>query len=160
VDDTAFLMLQGTGVDPSTLINRIIALFLKLPDDPREKLVQEQSEEIMIRLRIQYEREIRDRIMEQATKQAAQDLDRVAADQRAAELLSFGELLQKTTCWMQIHRALQDGNYDSDYWEIALMEINAADGDKWDSTRLWNNAIEWYNRFGKGGQPGAVKNAV
>jgi len=150
VDDTAFLMLQGKCIDPSTLINQIITLFLNLPEDPREKLVKEQSEEVMIRLRIQYEREIRDRIRESAAQQAVQDLDRAAADKRSAELLHVGELLQRTTCWTQVLRALRDQDSDSEYWEIAVHEVNGMDGDRWESTRLWNTAIDWYARYGKG----------
>ena len=150
VDDNLFMLITAKGVDPSTLINKFFAGFLDLPDDPRENFIRAKTEEQVIRLRITYEQLIRDRIRQSAAQQAVQDLDRAAADKRSAELLHVGELLQRTTCWTQVLRALQDKDSDSEYWEIAVHEVNGMDGDRWESTRLWNTAIDWYARYGKG----------
>ena len=150
VDDNLFMLITAKGVDPSTLINKFFAGFLDLPDDPRENFIRAKTEEQVIRLRITYEQLIRDRIRQSATQQVVQDLDRAAADKRSAELLHVGELLQRTTCWTQVLRALKDQDSDSEYWEIAVHEVNGMDGDRWESTRLWNTAIDWYARYGKG----------
>lgn len=149
VDDSAFLMLQGKCIDPSTLINRIITLFLDLPEDPREKLLLEKSEEVMIRLRIQYEREIRDRIRESATQQQVQDLAKTAADQRSAELLEFGADLRKIPCFPKLLQVLGERNTDSNYLQVALVEFNQINGCRLEDYDLWNTALAWYDKFGK-----------
>jgi len=149
VDDNLIMLITAKGVDPSTLINKFFAGFLDLPDDPRDNFIKAKTEEQVIRLRIQYEQLIRDRIREHATQQQVQDLDRARADQRAAELMGLGELLQKTTCWTKIRQALADQDPDSDYWQIALHEVNEMNGDGWDFTRLWNMAISWWTQYGK-----------
>jgi len=150
IDPHALLLFQAKGLKLSPFVNNVIAMFLDLPPDPRERILKEKSDEVVLRLRSSYEHELRLRIREYEQQQQVQDLDRAAADKRSAELLHVGELLQRTTCWSQVQRALQDQDSDSEYWEIAVHEVNGMDGDRWDSTRLWNTAIDWYARYGKG----------
>ena len=149
VDDNLVMLITAKGVDPSTLINKFFAGFLDLPDDPRDNFIRAKTEEQVIRLRISYEQLIRDRIREHGAQQLTQDLDRARADQRAAELLGLGEMLQKTTCWFKIHQALRDLDPDSNSWTIALHEVNEMDGNSWDFARLWNTAVDWYKQYGK-----------
>jgi hypothetical protein len=142
------LLIQSKGIDPSTLVNRVIALFLDLPEDPREKLIQQQSEEMVIRLRIQYEREIRDRIREYATEQAAHDRDRAARAAAEKPILEFGALLQQTSQYPQALLALQSMRHEAPCWETILDELGARTGRTWEFTEMWNTAIEWYRRYG------------
>lgn len=103
----------------------------------------------MIRLRIQYEREIRDRIRESATQQQAQDLAKTAADQRSAELREFGTDLKKISCFPRFLQDLEERNTDSDYLQIALAEFNRVNGCRLEDYDLWNTALAWYDKFGK-----------
>ncbi len=142
-------MLQSKGIDPSTLINRVVTLFLDLPEDPAEKLVRIQSEEIMIRLRIQYEQEIRDRIRESATQQQVQDLERARAEQRIEQLLKFGELLQQNQRRDRVMQALRGQDYEAPVWDNVLEEINRVNGGKWTLETLQSTAIDWWKRYGQ-----------
>ena len=149
VNPTLVLQMQAKGIDISSFVNRAMALFLEVPEDPREILIKQQTEYVVTQLRATYMHEMNTILKQHNEQQQVQDLERARADQRSAELLSFGELLQKTTCWKQIRRALLDKNHDSNYWDLALDEMNKMDGDRWDGITLWNTAIDWYAKFGK-----------
>lgn len=151
IDDRALLLLQGKGINLSTLISKTMLIFLDLPEDPREKIIQDKIKDIAIRLRIQYEEELRARIREFDKQNEVQDLDRAAADQRNGEILNFGDMLQKTTCWPRVQTALQDLDAEAPCWEMATREIQVASGNgkDWDIISVWNMAIDWWKRYGR-----------
>lgn len=149
VDDRALLLIQAKGVDVSTLINRVMILFAGLPEDPREALIREQSEEIMIRLRISYENEIRARIKKDAAKHQAQDLERARTDQRLADLMSLGDQLKQLSFFDQLERDLMRGDPDTDLWEDAAVIVSTNNPIKYDLGTLWNTAIDWYRQYGR-----------
>lgn len=150
-DERALLLFEARGLNLSTVVQKIMAGFLDLPDDPREKILTEKIDREVIRLRISYEQEIRDRIRSFDREQRIKENQEAATNQQDQELLEFYRLAKMTSCWSKIKTDLEHKNSDSHYWEIFLREMNEMNGRQWESNDLWNTGISWYQRFH--GQP-------
>jgi hypothetical protein len=124
-------------------------MFVGIPEDPRDQLIKQQMNETAIRLRISYEQELRSRSSEITQEQHIRDLQLVAANQKSQDLKKFGNNFMDVSCFPQCIRALDDKNYDSDYWEIALAEFNNNNGSHYDESEFWNIALEWYTMMGE-----------
>jgi hypothetical protein len=149
IEERSLLLLQMRGMTPTSVLSKVLPGFLELPEDPGELLIKKQTEEVVLRLRSTYEREIRDRIRESTAQQQVQDLERARADQQAQELLKLGNLLQQTQRWDRAREALQCQDYEAPVWENVLDEINRMNGGKWTFDKLQSTAIEWWRRYGQ-----------
>jgi hypothetical protein len=162
IEERSLLLLQMRGMTPTSILSKILPVLLELPEDPSEALIKKQTEEVVLRLRSTYERELRDRIRDHTAQQELKDLDRAVADQRVREVLSFGDMLQKTTCWPRVQTALQDLDAEAPCWEIATREIQvlSGNGKDWDVINVWNMSIDWWKRYGRNGSGTKVQGKI
>jgi hypothetical protein len=140
-------MLSDKGIDLSTFVNKSLATFLDLPEDPNEKLLREKIDNSVIRLRIQYLNEIRDRIQKVEQTHLVEDIEKAKQKELMAELQKMGEKLQQTSCYGKVLEALKTLDPEAHCWDTALQEINAANGDNYTAEELWNKSIEWYRLY-------------
>lgn len=140
-------MMEEKGVVISSFINKAMASFLELPDDPTQKLLRENIEHSAIRVRISYLNEIRSRIIESEQQVAQVDREKTKQKELIAELEKVGESLKKTSCYSKVLVALKTLDPEAPCWDTALQEINATNGDTFTADELWNKAIEWYRLY-------------
>jgi hypothetical protein len=140
-------MMEEKGVVMSSFINKAMASFLELPDDPTQKLLRENIEHSAIRVRISYLNEIRSRIIESEQQVAQVDREKTKQKELIAELEKVGESLKKTSCYSKVLVALKTLDPEAPCWDTALQEINATNGDTFTADELWNKAIEWYRLY-------------
>jgi len=140
-------MMEEKGVVMSSFINKAMASFLELPDDPTQKLLRENIEHSAIRVRISYLNEIRSRIIESEQQVAQVDREKAKQKELIAELEKVGESLKKTSCYSKVLVALKTLDPEAPCWDTALQEINATNGDTFTADELWNKAIEWYRLY-------------
>lgn len=140
-------MMEEKGVVMSSFINKAMASFLELPDDPTQKLLRENIEHSAIRVRISYLNEIRSRIMEAEQTHLVEDMEKAKQKELIAELEKVGESLKKTSCYSKVLVALKTLDPEAPCWDTALQEINATNGDTFTADELWNKAIEWYRLY-------------
>ena len=140
-------MMEEKGVVMSSFINKAMASFLELPDDPTQKLLRENIEHSAIRVRISYLNEIRSRIIESEQQVAQVDREKTKQKELIAELEKVGESLKKTSCYSKVLVALKTLDPEAPCWDTALQEFNATNGDTFTADELWNKAIEWYRLY-------------
>ncbi len=128
----------------SAFINKAMASFLELPDDPNEKLLRENIEHSAIRVRIQYLNEIRSRITKSEEQAALIDTEKAKQERLVSDLQKVGAMLQRTSCYPKVLEALKILDPEAHCWDTALKEINNMNGDTYTLEELWNKAVEWY----------------
>jgi hypothetical protein len=146
IDEKLLLMMSDKGIEMSSFINMAMSSFLELPEDPTVKLLRENLESSMIRLRISYLNGIRDRITETDQAQSEEDLKKAKQKELTQKLMDLGKKLQRTSCYPKILQALKDLDSEAWCWDTALREINSMNGDHYGALELWNNAIDWYRK--------------
>ena len=144
VNTQLLLMISDKGIDLSTFVNKALANFLDLPEDPNEKLLREKIDKSVIRLRISYINEIRDRITFSEQTHLVEDIEKAKQKELIAELQKVGEKLQRTSCYNKVLDALKTLDPEAHCWDTALREINNMNGDHFTPEELWNKSIEWY----------------
>lgn len=148
VDDNLFLMISSKGIDPSSLINRFFAGFLDLPEDPRDLLIKQKTEEIVIRLRISYEQELKEAMRQEALKDSIKNQEKAVKEAKDIRLMDLGDLLQELNIYPQLERDLMQKDMESDLWDTALALVNSKSGTQYDLGTLWNTSLEWFKVYG------------
>jgi hypothetical protein len=146
VDPYLLRLLDEKGIELSGFVNKSLAAFLDLPEDPTVKLLREKMEESVIRTRLSYMNEIQSRIQIAEQTQTKEDIEKAKQKELIAQLDKFGTLLLRTSCYPKIYRALRDTDPDASCWDIALVEINNMNGNSYTFDEVWNTAIEWYRK--------------
>jgi hypothetical protein len=142
VDPSWILLLNERGLTLSSYIAKSLPLFLGLPEDPMEKLIQKDITNMVLRVRSTYINEIRDR-------STLFDAEKEKERQKLVPLIKIGEKLQRTTCYQDILKALADRDVDAECWPVALDEINNMNGSKLEFYEFWNLSLQWYDVLGK-----------
>jgi hypothetical protein len=145
IDNRLHFMAKEAGIDFTVFFTRCLTEFFDLPPDPRKELINKKADEVVLRLRVQYQNEMR----QLAKQQMVQDPTVTAADLRAAKLLELGEALQELSFFPQLKRDLERKNPEDSLWEDALVLVNSKNGNKYTFSTLWSDAIDWYTRYGK-----------
>jgi len=150
VDPILAQLLTEKGVDLSAFVNKALAGFLDLPEDPTEKLLREGVEKVVSYTRLSYINEIRGRLRDGEQTHLDEDLEKAKQKELIKDLERIGVLLQKTSCYPQIIEALSRGDPESSYWDTALCEINNLNGRQYELHELWNQALDWYYKCARG----------
>jgi len=145
IENNLYAMSIEEGLELTAFVNRCLALFFEVPEDPRDKLIIEKSQYAVLRLKEKYKREIlgviKDYEVLNTAGQAAQD--------RESELIQFGEFLKKTTAYPVFKACLARRDFDDDTLQIVTSEVNKMNGRKFETMELWNKAVDWYRKYGE-----------
>jgi len=138
-------MSVSEGLELTPFVNRCLALFFEVPEDPHDKLIREKSEYFVLRLKQNYEHEVREIIKDHAAQIGLDDV----AKNREQDLIKFGELLQKTSAYPVFKVCLSRHDFDDDTLQIVTSEVNKMNGQKFEMMELWNRAVDWYRKYGE-----------
>lgn len=145
IENNLYAMVIEEGIELSAFVNRTLALFFEVPEDPRDKLLKEKSQYAVLRLKEKYKREIMGVLKEYESKTA---LNQAASD-RESELIQFGEYLKKTSAYPVFELCLKKHDFDDDTLRIVTSEVNKMNGQRYDDIELWNRAVAWYQKYGE-----------
>lgn len=123
-------------------------MFLELPEDPREKLIQKRLDDMVLRLRSTYEREIKEMVRDFSAQQELEIESKNMKEKRDSLLLNLGEILQELNIYPQLERDLMQKDMESDLWDTALALVNSKSGTQYDLGTLWNTSLEWFKVYG------------
>jgi hypothetical protein len=146
VDSNLALMLDDKGIDLSAFLHLAMAGFLDVPEDPTVKLLRENMEMTVDRVRAGYLKAVRDRSTELGVAQTEEDIKKVKQNELTQKLTDLGKKLQRTSCYPKILEALKTMDSEAWCWDRALEELNSMNGDQYEIHELWNLAIEWYRK--------------
>jgi hypothetical protein len=149
VDSSLLMMMEDKGVVMSTFINKAMASFLELPDDPNERLLRENINSAAIRVRISYLNEIRDRITKAEMDETQSNAEKAKQKAINQKLMEVGEQLRRTSVYTRIIKALDKLDGEDPIWDTAIEEFNDVNGTDYDFLSLWNLSIAWYKAYGK-----------
>jgi len=145
IENNLYAMTIEEGLNLSAFVNRSLALFFEVPEDPRDNLIKEKTQYAVLRLKEKYKREIMGVIKEYESQskidQANQDRD--------AELIQFGEYLKRTSAYPIFKVCLSRHDFDDDTLHIVTSEVNKMNGQKYEMIELWNRAVDWYRKYGE-----------
>ena len=68
IDSDLVMAMNARGIELSPWINRAMALYLDVPEDPKDELIKKKTEMVVSTLLLRYEQEVRERIKEHAEK--------------------------------------------------------------------------------------------
>ena len=156
VDPQLVLLMQNQGIDISSFLNRAMALFLDLPEDPREKLIREKSEKLVHKLLCSYNTDLKESLAEAQRKEAELHPEKLRELALQKQLFHIGDCLKETSVYGKLLKSLMKKNPDIAPWEIALKEINSSNGNKYSEVELWNLSLDWYKNIGSK-KPGEVQ---
>ena len=145
IENNLYAMSIEEGLNLSAFVNRSLAIFFGVPEDPRDKLIKEKTQYAVLRLKEKYNREIMEVIKDY---EASNKLNQVVED-RESELIQFGEYLKKTSAYPVFELCLKKRDFDDDTLQIVTSEVNRMNGRKYDSMELWNRAVDWYRKYGE-----------
>jgi len=140
VDPKLILLLNESGLTLTSFLNRALPIYLDLPEDPRDKLIQEKLDKMVIRLRISYAKEMQAAILESQIENQA-DLE---LQEQQSELLDLGDLLQKMSTYAQIEKDLKNKEPSDELWEDLAAIVSSKTGRELTSHELWNQALQWW----------------
>jgi hypothetical protein len=142
---THILLLNERGLTLSSFLAYALPMFLDLPPDPREQLIKADMEKMVLRLRSTYEFEIKQIVQGKTEKDAESNREKA----KTADLIQFGEYLQRTTAYPVFKSQLMRKYYDDDtILTIVTREINRMNGKTYRENEVWNTAITWYQKYG------------
>lgn len=139
-------MISDKGIDLSTFVNMSLGYFLELPEDPTLKLLRERIDDSVIRVRINYMKEIRDRITKVEQTHLVEDLEKAKQIELLTELQKIGKSLKKTSCYPKIIEALKNLDPDAPCWDTAYQEIKERETITYSFPEFWNLAVDWYKK--------------
>ena len=140
VDPRLNMLLNERGMTLSSFIARTLPIFLDLPEDPRDKLIQDKLSQVVLRARSFYISE-----MAELMKEHKQELKE---DPKILELLNLGDKLVKTSAYPIFKNCLAKREPDMDILSVVTIEINKMNGQKYDELDLWNQSLEWFSKYG------------
>lgn len=145
IENNLYAMVIEEGIDLTAFVNRTLALFFDVPEDPRDKLMKEKSQYAVLRLKEKYKREIMGVIKEYSVNSSIAE----AANEKEQDLIRFGEFLKKTSAYPVFELCLKKRDFDDDTLQIVTSEVNRMNGQKYESMDLWNRAVDWYRKYGE-----------
>ena len=145
IENNLYAMSIEEGINLTSFVNRALALFFEVPEDPRDKLIREKTKYSVLRLREKYQKEIVSVIKEYESQS---EFDQVSQE-KEEELIQFGNFLKKTTAFPMLKNCLSTRNFNEDTLQIVTSEVNKMNGKEYDTYGLWNKAIEWYRKYGQ-----------
>jgi len=146
IDSDLYLLSVSAGISFTPFLNRCLAMFFEVPENPTDKMIREKSEYIVLRLKQNYEREVREILKENASQESVND----AAREREDELIKFGHQLMKAPSYPAFEKHLKNPDLvDERIMATITSEVNRMNGKKWSDDELWNYAITWWNKYGK-----------
>jgi|GEM_PF-4970623 len=146
VDSNLALMLDDKGIDLSAFLHLAMAKFLDVPEDPTMKLLRENMEMTVDRVRAEYLNQVRVRAGEAEQARSEEDTKKAKQNELTRKLTDLGKKLQRTSCYPKILEALKTMDSEAWCWDVALEELNGMNGDHYEIHELWNLAIEWYRK--------------
>lgn len=144
IETNLYLMAIDEGIEFTAFFNRCLALFFDVPEDPRLKLVKEKSEYAVLRLKEKYQREIFEIVKDHESQISIKDREKA----KDAELIQFGEYLQKTSAYPIFKNHLVRKDTDDDTLSIITLEMNRMNGRKYSELEIWNTSITWFTKYG------------
>jgi len=145
IDSSLVLAMNAKGIEISPWINRAMALFLGVPEDPNDHMIKKKTDVVVSTLLLSYESEIKKRVQEFSKDSDIQD----RVKQHEEELIRFGEYLKKTSAFPVFKLCLKKHDFDDDTLQIVTSEVNRMNGQTYDSMELWNRAVDWYRKYGE-----------
>jgi hypothetical protein len=137
---TWILLLNERGMTLSSYIARTLPGFLGIPEDPRDKLIQDELNQVVIRARIYYASE-----MSELMKEHKQEMKE---DPKNIELLNLGDKLVKTSGYPIFVKCLAKREPDMDVLSIVTSEVNQVSDKKYSDLDLWNQSLQWFSKYG------------
>ncbi len=144
IEKNLYLLAVDEGIEFTAFFNRCLALFFDVPEDPRLNLVKEKSEYSILRLKEKYQKEIIGIIKEHESQSSIRDQNAA----KEAELVQFGDYLQRTTLYPAFRLCLERRDPDDKTLSKVTSEINRMNGNHYQEMELWNRAITWYQKYG------------
>lgn len=145
IDTNLVLAMNAQGIEISPWINRAMALYLGVPEDPNDHLIKKKTDVVISTLLLSYESEIKKRVQEFTKDSEIQD----KIKQQELDLIQFGEYLKKTTAYPVFKVCLANRDFDDDTLEIVTSEVNKMNGRRYEPMDLWNRAVNWYRKYGQ-----------
>lgn len=143
-------LAKAEEINFTSVLNECLSYMLDLPPDPRLEIMKQKMNLAKENLRAKYAQEIAGATLALSEKRMALELERAKIEQRDQYLLDLGKGLQKITSWPHVKRALEEKDAESDHWESALYQVNKLKGFHYKrSDTLWNDALDWWVKFGK-----------
>ena len=152
IDPYLSALLLSDGIDLSSFLDRALALYFDVPEDPREALIREKLEAVKLRLRSSYETEMREIIRSQNDQITNEDAEKTRENRKLLDLKTLGENLKSLNFYPKLEKCLRDQSLTEDLWDHwidAAVILSSKNGKKWDEDMLWNSAIEWWQKYGK-----------
>lgn len=152
IDPYLFDLLQADGIDLTSFVDRALAVYFEVPEDPREALIREKLETVKLRLRSSYEMEMREIIRTQSDQITNEDAEKTREQKKLTELKTLGEYLKGLNFYPKLEKCLRDPDLADDLWDHwidAAAIISSKNGKKWDENNLWSVALDWWQKYGK-----------
>ena len=143
IENNLYALSIEEGIELTAFVNRCLALFFEVPENPHDKLIKEKSQYAVLRLKQKYEREIMG-VIKEYESQSKMDQ---AVQEREAELIQFGEYLKRTSAYPVFKICLLKHDVDEDTLDIVTSEVNKMNGQRYNATDLWNKAINWFKKY-------------
>ncbi len=144
IDINLVLAMNARGISLSSWINRAMALFLGVPEDPEDELIKKKTEIVVSTLLLSYESEMRQKMKEHASKSSIQDAEKAKED----ELVRFGESLKKSPDYPIFKKCLVKKDIENEFLGQITQYINKKTGSEYENIEFWNRAITWFQKYG------------
>ena len=144
VHPSLILLLNERGMTLSSFISRSVPMFLDLPEDPREKLIQQDLEETVLRLRSTYENEVKKIVAGNSEKTVLEGIQK----QKDIELMNLGNLIRTAPSYTRFEKCLKKSDIDDDVLVALTAEINKVSKKQFDPLDVWNLSVSWYRKYG------------
>ena len=151
VDPRLTILLQLKGMTLSGFISKALPAFLKLPDDERDRLLDERMQGVMIQVREDWEKEQQELDLEAEVELTEAQRERAREVKRLAPIIAFGELFTNCSNFAALIKDFVklDPEPTDRTWAAAVMEINAMSEHEYTISEAWNFGLLWWSKFGK-----------